>query len=104
MNKQTDNKPKPTTNKEITCKRCNVSCQSDLCANCAMTRFIMGLPMAAPINKDPEKLQVPQLQKNLVSLMQASNPDIQSSQINWSTVITNWNLPFPSKEEEQSNE
>ena len=55
--------------------------------------------MAAPINKDPDKLQVPQLQKNLVSLMQASN-DIQSSQINWSTVIVNWNLPFPSKKDE----
>jgi hypothetical protein len=97
------------------CLRCNAKCQftgernpearvmrrsavpEGLCANCAITSFIQGtklLPMVIEKQGGPDVLLNPAVQAQVAAVLDAGNADAHPSEINWPTVVANWNLPW----------
>ena len=70
-----------------------------LCANCAVTSFILSiesLAYAIELN-GTQVLLMPQAQGVFAELFQVSKSDADISEVNWQVVVENWNLPFPAQ-------
>lgn len=96
------------------CGRCGVTCRvrgssnpearllkhadrpEGLCPNCAVTQFFHMADMAELVT-DPQMLLAEHIQENFLRIMRAGNADLNYSEINWETVVANWQLPFPKK-------
>lgn len=101
----------PLAGRVATCSRCGDPCKvseardpkakmlrcaekpSGYCVNCAVAEwfYVTGLREGCP---DPKGLLVPQIQEQFAKIMAASNADAKPSEINWTKVVANWDLPF----------
>jgi len=105
---------------QVLCPRCSRPCQvSDrpsqgdarllrlaknahegLCANCAVTSFILvteTLAYAVELHGPAKVLLMPEAQAGFAELFKVGNADADISEINWQVVVDNWELPFPAQ-------
>jgi hypothetical protein len=72
-----------------------------MCNNCAVTEFLANTyPPNMLIEESPHGpaiLLFPQIQEQFVAIMKAGNADMDPAEINWQTVVDNWNLPLKVK-------
>lgn len=72
-----------------------------LCINCAMTEFfkttepIRSLMNGFFGNLGQEALLSPSIQEQVGCLLEAGNCDAGLEEIDWPTVVSQWDLPFP---------
>jgi len=98
------------------CKRCKVLCKvagprnpkakmlrrskgKGLCVNCAVHDWLRN---TYPCNillaqSGPKSLVHPDIQEQFAGIMKTGMADAMPDEINWSLIIENWDLPFPSK-------
>lgn len=97
------------------CRRCDAECHftgdrnpearvmrrsavpEGLCANCAMTSFIQNMePLPTVIERQggPEVLLNPTVQAQVAAVLAAGNADAHPSEIDWPTLVANWDLPW----------
>ena len=102
----------PITN----CQRCGKKCQSGignpesrpfhrasqgLCVNCAITEFFKTTEPISSIleglmyKTDQRILLSPAIQEQVGHILEAGNCDASLEEIDWSTVMEQWELPFP---------
>lgn len=69
------------------------------CPNCAITHFIQTTEtLAAGIARNGAKaLLLPHIQKGFEAMFIAGDSDADISEIDWQSVVENWDLPFPKK-------
>lgn len=94
------------------CLRCSVPCSPSrppgedarvlrrslgdgLCANCAITDFLRRMsPLDVVLERQgPEVLLVPSIQAQVGRVLVAGNSDASLAEIDWPTVVANWDLP-----------
>lgn len=71
--------------------------KNGLCANCGMTLFIRhgdGLGLIFRDEPDPGIFAARHVQESLERLMFVGNADARPEEIDWQTVIAQWDLPF----------
>ena len=76
------------------------SAHEGLCANCAITAFILSvetLAYAVKLNGPKKTLLMPEAQAGFAELFKVGNADADISEINWQVVVDNWNMPFPAQ-------
>lgn len=81
-----------------------------LCPNCVVTDFLLGIEPIRQIimgsrarggivpempGKGPEILRYPHIQEQIGRIL--SSTQLSLTEINWETVIANWDLPWPKK-------
>lgn len=75
--------------------------QQGLCADCVVTEFLLSDDVEALregiLRNGIEVLRNPNIQKVFSGMLLVGKSDLQSDEINWDRVITNWDLPFPGK-------
>lgn len=98
---------------ETTCSRCGTPCRvapSDdspntrllkrsstpdgVCASCAITAFIKGVPtLMAGIEKNGVNiLRLPMIQEQFTGLLDAGQSDASPDEVDWDRVVENWDL------------
>lgn len=70
-----------------------------LCVNCAAHDWLRNTYPANLLlaSSGPKTLAFPHIQEQFAGLMKMANSDARPDEINWSAIIANWDLPFPSK-------
>ena len=74
-----------------------------LCANCAITEFLKTTePLASMFdgtwgNSSKEVLLAPHMQEQVGRIMVAGHCDANLEEIDWPTVVKQWDLPIPKK-------
>ena len=72
-----------------------------LCVNCAMTDFFKTTEPIRSFfngifgNLGPEILLSPAIQEQVGRILEAGNCDANLEEIDWPTVVRQWDLPFP---------
>ena len=100
----------------INCRRCGKPCRpgegnpesrpfhrasQGLCVNCAITEFFKTTePMSSILEglmykTDKQILLSPAIQEQVGRIMEAGNCDATLEEIDWPTVVRQWDLPFP---------
>jgi hypothetical protein len=97
-----------------TCKRCGFGplqaadgnpdarllrhAREGLCASCAITQVIKATPMVLGIERNGvEILRDPRVQAQFARLLDVGRADASPDEIDWERVITNWELPDPTR-------
>ncbi|HIJ71675.1 MAG TPA: hypothetical protein HPP87_09980 [Planctomycetes bacterium] len=100
--------------KKLTCKRCGARVEADpvvgsqakylrravgpegLCIHCAVHDMLRHLYPANMMlaRSGAQSLLVPEIQKRFDELLQAAGTDARPGEIDWPTVVHNWDLPF----------
>lgn len=73
--------------------------KSGLCPNCAITAFILSVEtLAYGVSKNGTKILLdPNIQKAFGDLFVVGNSDADISEIDWKSVVENWDMPFPDR-------
>ena len=70
-----------------------------LCGNCAVTQFFLCSelePLRNGILRNGiDVLRVPAIQEQFREILMVGKSELLSDEIDWDTVISNWELPFP---------
>ena len=97
------------------CVRCNRPCQpgesqnpearpfkrarKGLCPDCAITQFLLCDDLEALriglLRNGIQVLKNPAIQRQFSDILKVGKSDLQADEINWDTVIINWDLPWP---------
>jgi len=97
------------------CVRCGKPCQpgenknpaarpfrkakKGLCGDCAVTRFLLCdelEPLRIGLLRNGiEVLKNPAIQKQFASILKVGESELPFNEINWDTVISQWDLPWP---------
>ena len=78
-----------------------------LCVNCVVTEFFKTTePLKSMFggiwgNNSPEVLLAPHMQQQFGNILQAGNCDVKLEEIDWQTIIDQWDLPFPKTKRKQ---
>lgn len=101
----------------VNCQRCGARCRvagpgnpdakilrrskepKGLCVNCAVHGWLRN---TYPVNLifttlSPEALRLEHIQQQFTGIMRAGFADANPDEIDWETIIENWNLPFMAK-------
>jgi len=100
----------------LNCQRCGAKCQvqslpesnakmlkrsqsKGLCVNCAVHDWLRN---TYPVNmllaqSGPKGLRFSHVQQQFANIMKVGGSDAEFGEINWDAIITNWDLPFPTK-------
>lgn len=70
-----------------------------LCVNCAVHDQLRHLYPANLMlaRSGPKALALPHIQDQFAALLRAAGSDAEPDEIDWASVIENWDLPFPHK-------
>ena len=99
----------------IQCVRCGRPCQPEesnnpearpfrlakkgLCGDCAVTQFLLCDDMEpvrmGVLRNGVEVLKNPTIQKQFAEILQAGGSELLAENIDWETVVNQWDLPFP---------
>ena len=110
----TSPKKKPTKI-QLACVRCKRPCEpgdsqnpearpfkraeKGLCPNCAVTQFLLCRDLEplriGLLRNGIEVLRKPAIQRQFSNILKVGRSDLQADEINWDTVISQWELPWP---------
>ena len=102
---------------QCNCQRCGVKCRVDpvanskarmvkrskvpkgLCINCAVHDTLRNLYPANMLlaSSGPRGLAFPHIQEQFAGILKSALSDARPDEIDWDTIIENWDLPFPYK-------
>lgn len=105
------------TGQGCSCGRCGAPCKVDpipgsearmlkrsakpkgLCVNCAVHDLLRHLYPANLIvaRSGPRGLALPHMQKQFYEICRMAGTDARFEEIDWSAIIANWDLPFPTR-------
>ena len=75
--------------------------QKGLCENCAVTHFLLCDDLEALreglLRNGIEVLKVPAIQNQFAEILKVGGSELPAENINWDTVIAQWDLPWPKK-------
>ena len=102
----------------VNCQRCGRPCRpgqgnpesrpfhrstKGLCVNCAITHFFkttepINSLLQGLMNKTDQRILLsPAIQEQVGRILEAGNCDANLEEINWQTVVDNWDLPLPGR-------
>lgn len=89
-------KPGESTNPEARPFR---RAQKGLCENCAVTQFLLCDDLEAMrmglLRNGIEVLKTPNIQEQFGKMLEVGQSELAVEQIDWDTVIAQWDLPWP---------
>jgi len=73
--------------------------QEGLCQNCVVTQFLLCDDLEA-VRRGIERngieiLKNPNIQAQFAQILKVGRSELQADTINWDTVISQWDMPFP---------
>jgi hypothetical protein len=64
------------------------------CASCAAANWLQHVEPVCHLIRDPEMLLHPGVQEQFGRILTAGHSDAELPEIDWRSVVDNWNLPF----------